>query len=120
MLIIEKLLEYLKSRREQSYDPRPLYYPGDGSVAERKERLVNERMREYQEALVTYRDFATCTKVQLYLEGLKQRVDDARNIQSYDDWENEMMRSNLQPPKVRPKHDHIHHTTVVATNSHKS
>ena len=100
-MLIKKILAYIEARKEQRmHDRLPYYNPMDGSVADRRDRLVQERMTEFREAEKIYRNDFSASK---YLEEMWQRVLDARAIKTYRDWELEYIRPALKAPRVKPQ-----------------
>ena len=75
--------------------------------------MVEKRMKEYDEARMTYHR-QDSRKIALYLDALWQRVQDAKAIETYEDWEREMMRMNLEPPRVIKKLNR-HHRAKAST-----
>ena len=97
-MLIKNILAFFLAKIERvKYDRRPPYYPSDGSVEERRERLINQRMEEYQLALMTYHRNEN-RKVDKYIETLYGLVQGAEQIETYEDWEREMMKDLPNPP----------------------
>lgn len=100
-MLIKKILAYIEARKEQKiHSKMPFYNPMDGSVADRRDHLVQERMREFREAERIYRNDFSAGK---YLEAMWQRVLDAEAIKTYEDWELEYIRPELKAPRVKPQ-----------------
>lgn len=117
---IKKVLAYFKARKEQkNHNWRPPYYPGDGTVEDRRESLVKKRIEEFETATITYHKNEN-PQIDQYLDALWQRVQDARAIVTYEDWECELMREDLKLPHTKRKNilaKFFHHKG--AFNKHK-
>ncbi|MBR2705329.1 MAG: hypothetical protein IKE91_07655 [Clostridia bacterium] len=98
-MLIKRILAYFKAKKEQrEHDRKPFYNPADGSVADRRERLVVQRKEKFREAESIYRNDFSASK---YLEAMWQRVLDAQAIETYEDWEMEYIRPELKAPRVK-------------------
>lgn len=103
-MLIKRILAYFKARKEQmEHDRRPLYYPNDGTVEERRAKMVTERVHKYQEACKLYHGNDEA-RVDTYLNELWNRVEDAKKIVTYEDWEEEQMKEDLPLPHIKIQH----------------
>lgn len=97
-MLFKCVLAFIMAKIERmNYDGRPPYYPSEGSVEERKARLVNQRMDDYQTALMKYHRNQS-RKVDRYLETLYKLVESAMLIETYEDWEREVMKDRPDAP----------------------
>ena len=66
-MLIKRILAYFKAKKEQrEHDRKPFYNPADGSVADRRERLVVQRKEKFREAESIYRNDFSASKFSMH------------------------------------------------------